>query len=96
MAVIRITRFTADPANTDDLLARRANLIDAVRANHPGLTDTRLARVDDETWLDVWRWESDEALQAAVAGAHALPEAPAAFALVHGTTAEGGELVDER
>jgi hypothetical protein len=96
MTILRLTRFTLEPARTDQMLETRAELIKAVRSNCSGLTETRLARVDDETWLDLWRWESDEALQAAVAIAPTLPEAAAAFALVQNPTEERVELVDER
>jgi hypothetical protein len=96
MTILRLTRFTLDPARTDQMLETRAELIKAVQSNCAGLTETRLARIDDETWLDLWRWESDEALQAAVAIAPTLPEAAAAFALVQNPTEERVELVDER
>ncbi|HEU4947892.1 MAG TPA: antibiotic biosynthesis monooxygenase [Kribbella sp.] len=96
MSVLRMTRFSVDPANADQMLAKRADLIAAVRANFAGLTEARLARVDDETWLDLWRWESLESLQTALAGAPTLPEAAAAFALIHDASEERGELVDER
>ena len=96
MAVVRITRFTADPADVDQLLARRAELITAVRSSFPGLTETRLARLDDGTWIDEWRWESTSALEAALVGAPGGPEAAAAFALTANPGAEQAEIVDER
>lgn len=96
MSVLRITRFTADPAQVDQLLARRAELIAAIRASYHGLIETRLARIDDETWIDEWRWESAATFQAATDGAPNMPEAAAAFALTTNPTAELAELVDER
>ena len=96
MSVLRLTRFKADPKDADQVLARRAELIDAIRAKFPGLTEARLARVDDESWVDVWRWESADALDAAVAGAHSMPETPAAFAIVRDASVELLELIDER
>lgn len=96
MAVIRYTRFTADPSDIDRLLTRRAELIAAVRATFPGLTEARLARLDDTTWVDAWRWESAAALQAATEGAPGIPEAGAAFALTADPAAEQAEIVDER
>lgn len=56
MSVLRLTRLTVDAARADEMLVRRAALIEAVRRTTDGLTDTKLARVDEETWLDVWRW----------------------------------------
>jgi hypothetical protein len=96
MAVIRTTRFTVDPADVDEMIVKRAELIAAVRAAFAGLTEARLARVDEETWVDAWRWDSPVSMQVALAGAPALPEASAAFSLARDLTAEQAELVDER
>jgi hypothetical protein len=96
MSVIRITRFTADPADAEFVLDRRAALIDAVRRTFPGLTATHLARLDDKSWVDVWRWDSAASLRAAADGAHGLPETEAAFSLVRDISAETAEVVDER
>jgi quinol monooxygenase YgiN len=96
MAVIRITRYSVDPADTEELLTRRAALISAVRAAFPGLTEARLARLDEQTWVDIWRWDSAEHAQAAFSAAPALPEAQAAFAFAKDATAEQAEIVDER
>lgn len=97
MTILRLTRFSLKPSvDADAMLKTRADLIDAVRAQFSGLTETRLAKVDDTTWLDLWRWESAESLQTALAGAPALPQARAAFALVEDATEERMELVEER
>mgnify|MGYP001354018961 FL=1 len=96
MAVIRFTRFTADPADAEEVLAKRAALIAAVRDAFPGLTDARLAKIDDGAWIDTWRWDSQASLEAAVAGAPDLPEVQTAFALVRDVSAETADLVDER
>ena len=96
MTVIRTSRFKTDPARTEEMLAKRADLISAVRATHPGLAEARLARVGEDTWIDMWRWDSPASMQAALVGAPSLPEAAAAFALTSDLTAENAELVDER
>jgi quinol monooxygenase YgiN len=96
MTIIRTTRFTADPAQTEEVLTRRAALIDALRAATPGPAEARLTRIDERSWLDIWRWESQADLEAAMALAPSLPEAEAAFAVAKEPTAEQGELVDER
>ncbi|GAA1513347.1 hypothetical protein [Kribbella lupini] len=96
MSVLRLTRLTVDADRADEMLARRAALIEAVRGMTDGLTDTRLARVDEETWLDVWRWESGEALDEVAATAPGLPVAQAAFAVVRDAQVERYDLVDER
>jgi hypothetical protein len=36
-------RYTLEPADLEELLARRATLITAIRAAHPGLAETRHA-----------------------------------------------------
>jgi hypothetical protein len=96
MAIIRITRFEVDPANVEEMLSRRAALINAVRVSFSGPADACLARLGDESWMDVWKWESAEDLRAALEAAPRLPEAGAAFALTKDATAEQAEIVDER
>src|SRR3954453_18658069 len=95
MALIRTTRFTADPADADLVLERRRQLITAVRKQFAGPTETRLVRLDERTWVDAWRGDSPEILTAALAGAPDLPEAAAAFAVTHDVSAEQGDLVAE-
>jgi quinol monooxygenase YgiN len=96
MAIIRTVHFKADPGHAEEMIARRAALISAVRAAYNGLTEARLARAGEDTWVDMWRWDSPASMQAALAGAPALPEAAAAFSLTRDLTAEEAELVDER
>lgn len=96
MAVSRAHRYTVDPADLDELIARRATLIAAIRAAHPGLTEARLTRLDDGTFTDVWRWDSAEQMQAALADMARFPKARAAMALTRDATAVDGEIVDER
>jgi hypothetical protein len=95
MALIRTTRFTADPADADTVLERRRNLLDAIRARYSGPTETRLIRIDERTWVDMWRWDSLETLQAVLDGAPSLPEAAAAFAVARDVSAEQGDVADE-
>jgi hypothetical protein len=95
MALIRTTRFTADPADADAVLQRRRNLLAAIRARFSGPAETRLIRVDERTWVDMWRWDSHEALQAALDEAPSLPEAAAAFGVARNVSVEQGDLVDE-
>jgi hypothetical protein len=95
MSVIRTTRFSADPADAGTVLERRGRLLDAVRKAFDGPAEARLVRVDEQTWLDIWRWDSAETLAAAIEGAHHMPEAAAAFALTRDVTGEQGEVVAE-
>jgi hypothetical protein len=96
VAVLRLTRFKIDPADTEELLARRAALVTAVRKDYPGLLHTQLAMVDDETWIDAWRWDSVASAQAAIDNTPTIPEAAAAFSLTQDATAEFADIVDER
>ncbi len=96
MAIARLARFQVDPADVAEMLARRATLIDAVRRSHHGLDEAQLTRIDEETWLDIWRWESADLMNQALAGAPALAEAGPAFALTRDMSAEVAEIVDKR
>ncbi|MEV4577940.1 antibiotic biosynthesis monooxygenase [Nonomuraea jabiensis] len=95
MTVISVTRFQADPADAEQVQARHAALVTAIRATQPGLTEARLGRMDDETWVGVWRWDSAASLQAARQSAPATPAAAAAFALVRDVTAQDIEVLAE-
>jgi heme-degrading monooxygenase HmoA len=68
-----------------ELLRRRPALEAGVREKLPGLLDIRLVRLDDGTYLDVLRWESREAADAAIARFAEVPEAEE----IHGYLAEG-------
>jgi hypothetical protein len=96
MAVARTHRYTVDPADLDELIARRATLIDAIRAAHPGLAEARLTRLEDGTFTDVWRWDSAEQMQAALADMARFPQAREAMSLTRDATAVDGEIIDER
>lgn len=95
MPVIRTTRFTANPGDAETVLERRRDLLDAIRARRSGPTETRLIRIDDRTWVDMWRWDSLEAMETALDGAPSLPQAAAAFVVAQDVSAEFGDVVDE-
>ena len=94
MAVLRLDRFTIDPAGTGELLTRHAAPVTAAKDAFPGLTEVQLAKAGDQTWLDVWRWDSLASAQAAGAGAAAIPEAAAAFPLTKDVTVKYAEVVN--
>ena len=96
MAALRLARFKVDPADTAEMVARRNALVAAAKKAFPGLTEARLAQLDDQTWIDVWRWDSRTSAQEAITNGSAIPEAAAAFSLVQGVTMELAEVVDER
>jgi heme-degrading monooxygenase HmoA len=59
----------------DEMVRRRPALEARVRAKLPGLLDIRLVRLDDGTYIDVLRWESREAADAAIEKFADVPEA---------------------
>jgi heme-degrading monooxygenase HmoA len=71
MAVVRLDRFTVDPGDVEQLLARRNALVTAVRDAVPGLIEAGLAKLDDQTWIDLWHWDSRASAQAAIERARA-------------------------
>ena len=97
MPDIRIHRYSVDDSgDLEELLSRRAELITAIRTDHPGLVETRLIRLEDGTLIDTWRWRSSEEMQAAFQAAPNFPEVRAAMSLTRNASAEDGEIVDER
>ena len=97
MAVLELARFKVEPEKAPEMLSSRDAMVDAIRARFPGLIEARLARLDDTTWIDVWKWESLEQAKAAAAGAPAVPEAGAMFSLVSEVESmEHAEIVHER
>ncbi|GAA3794460.1 hypothetical protein GCM10022226_12290 [Sphaerisporangium flaviroseum] len=101
MPIIRTICFTTNRADQQEMLARRAALIDAVRARLPGLVETTLSLLDDDRpehdrWMDIWRWDSADSVKAATDAAPAWPETAAAFSLTRDIVASQGAVIDER
>ncbi|WP_214318793.1 hypothetical protein [Nonomuraea sediminis] len=94
MTAVRTHIYSVDPANLDELIVRRGALIAAVRAKHPGLSDTRLIALEDGTYSDTWHWDSVEQLVAALRDIPNLPEAPLAMSLTQNATAQNGRVID--
>lgn len=96
MSAVRVHHYSVAEDNVGEFRTRRAAAIDAIRAKHPGLTETRLIRLDDGTYTDTWRWTSVEAMVAAFGDIPTTPETGAAMSLTQDGTAQNGEIVDER
>jgi Antibiotic biosynthesis monooxygenase len=96
MPDIRIHHYAVDPTETDTFLAKRAELIGAIRAEHPGLAEARLIRLEDGTFIDTWRWESADQMRAALAAAPTVPEVRAAMSLTRDARNQDGDIIDER
>lgn len=94
MAIVNIVRFKVRPEDADEMVARRDALVDAAKKASPGLVRAVLSKVDDESWVDIWHWDSEESLKAAQA--EVGPVAQAAFELVSDHESTRGELVSSR
>lgn len=96
MSDIRIHRYHVEPERLDEFVARRGELITAMRAKHPGLVETRLIELGDGDYVETWRWSSPAEMRAAFADVASIPEARAAMSLTQNPSAEDGSVVDER
>ena len=96
MATVRTHRYTLTPDQAEKFLAQRADLIGHWRAAGFELVETRLYRLEDGTYLDIWRWASDEAMAKAFAGMGEVPLARATLGMTSDRSAVDGEMVDER
>jgi heme-degrading monooxygenase HmoA len=75
----------------EEMLRRRPALEAGVREKLPGLIDIRLIRLDDGTYLDLLRWESRAAADAAIERFAEIPEAGEIHDLL-----SGGDLAHHR
>jgi hypothetical protein len=96
MATVRTHRYTLAPDQLEKFLAQRAELIGQWRAAGLDLVETRLYRLEDGTYLDIWRWASDEVMAKAFEMMGELPLIPATLGMTSEHSAVDGELVDER
>jgi hypothetical protein len=74
-----------------EMLSRRPALEAGVREKLPGLLDIRLIRLEDGTYIDLLRWESRAAADAAIEKFGEVPEAGE----IHGFLG-GGDLAHHR
>jgi hypothetical protein len=95
MPVVRVHHYSVDETNVEEFLKRRTVVIDAIRADHPALSETRLIKLEDGTYTDTWVWDSHAQMGAAFAAAGSLAAAGAAWALTSDVTGVNGEIVDQ-
>jgi heme-degrading monooxygenase HmoA len=96
MPTFEFARYHIDPTNAEELGRRWRAAVAAIRERFPGLNEATLARLDERTYMDVWRWETREAALAAADGAASVPEAAAMFALItEPPTMEHGEILHQ-
>jgi hypothetical protein len=82
MAVLELARYKVGIGKAEAMVFSRDDMVAAMRVRFPGLIEARLARLDEETWIDVWRWDTLENAQAAAEGAPSVPEAAAMFSMI--------------
>ena len=70
-----IVHAVVRPGAEEEMLSRMPALQAGVREKLPGLLDINLVRLEDGTYLDVLRWESREAADAAIETFAEVPEA---------------------
>lgn len=95
MSTFELARYRIDPTKAAELTRRWHAVVAGIRGRFPGLIEANLTRLDEATFLDIWRWETREAALAAAEGAHTVPEAAAMFALIVGPpTMEHADIVE--
>lgn len=96
MAVVRTHKYTVETGKLHQLLERRTKLIQGIRSANPAFTEATLIRQEDGSYLDIWRWESAEAMGGAAAVAQSFPLVGATMALMTDHEVVDGEVLDER
>ena len=96
MATVRTHRYAVSPDKVERFLAQRAELIGQWRAAGFDLVETRLYRLEDGSYLDIWRWASNTVMANAFEAMGDVPLIGATFAMTSDHSAVDGELVDER
>ena len=96
MTAVRIHRYSVDPAQLDDLLTRRAQLIARIRSGFPALNATTLVKLEDDTYVDTWHWESAEQMNTALAAAAGAPPVAETLGLTEDHVVHSGEVIDQR
>lgn len=94
MTLVNIVKFKVRPEDADEMVARRDALVDAARKASTGPRRATLSKVDEETWVDIWLWDSAEDLTAAQA--EVGPVAQAAFELISDHESTQGQLVSSK
>jgi hypothetical protein len=96
MTVVRTHRYTVETGTLAQMLEQRSALIQGLRAANPAFTTATLVRLEDGSYLDIWRWESGDAMRAAAQAAQDVPLVGATLGLTTNHEALDGEVLDER
>lgn len=71
--VYQVVHARVRDGSESEMLEARPSMIAALHERVPGFVDAQLVKLADGTWLDIVRWESDEAARGSEL-AHELPE----------------------
>ena len=93
MAILRLGRFRAGPADTGEMLTSHATLGAAVEDAFPGLTGMQLAKAGDRRGTGV-ALGLTRRRAVGVADAPGIPQAGAAFSPAQGIATRYAEVVD--
>jgi hypothetical protein len=96
MAVVRTHRYTVETGKLAQLLEQRTTLIQGIRSANPAFIQATLIRQEDGSYLDIWRWESAEAMRGAAVVAKNFPLVGATMALTTDHSVVDGDVLDER
>lgn len=96
MATVRTHRYTVETGNLATMLERRTSLISGIRSANPAFSEATLIRLEDGSYLDIWRWESAEDMQRATEAAADVPLVGATLSMTTDHTMIDGEILDER
>jgi hypothetical protein len=96
MATVRTHRYTLAPDQVEKFLAQRAELIGQWRAAGLDLVETRLYHLEDGTYLDIWRWASEEVMAKAFGLMGEIPLVGPTLGMTSEHSAADGDLVDDR
>ncbi|MFF2554338.1 antibiotic biosynthesis monooxygenase family protein [Nocardia sp. NPDC058058] len=88
MASVELTRFRVAPENVRAMLEARPAMVADFQADRVGFLGARLVRLDDDQWLDIVEWRTEEDFRASRAKGPNLPGIGAFFATL-------GELVSD-
>lgn len=96
MATVRTHRYTVETGSLATMLEHRTNLIDGIRSANPAFAEATLIKLDDGSYLDIWRWESAEDMQRASQVAASIPLVGATLSLTADHSVLDGEVLDRR
>lgn len=96
MAAVRTHRYIVETGNLATMLEHRATLIDGIRSGNAAFRDATLIRMEDGSYLDIWRWDSAEDMRRAAEAAGKIPIVGATLSLTTDHTIIDGEILDRR